>query len=566
MSWQLASFSVLAVALAGGFAWYERSHPSARVLALVATMAALAALGRIAFAPLPNVKPTTDIVLISGAALGGAPGFAVGALAALTSNVFFGQGPWTPWQMAAWGGVGIAGALLQRVTRGHIGRVTLATACGIAGLAYGAVLNFSTWATYTGDHSLGAYTAIAGTALPFDIAHAAGNVAFALAFGPALLRALERFRRRFEVTWRPAAAIATPLAVLAAVLLLVATAGAATPRSYLERAQNADGGWGPAPGQGSSQLYTGWASLGMAANARNPRDVHRGGSTPIDYMRARAGQLDDTGEVERTILVLAAAGVSARHFAGRDLVRELERRRHGDGSYAGGVVLTSFSVLALKATGRASTAGARASVSWIGRQQNTDGGFSVVGRGGQSSVDDTASAIQALVAGGRRSSRAVSRGVGFLRRSQNPDGGFPLGPDSPSNAQSTAYAVQGFVAAGRDPARVRRGGSRDPLAYLRSLTTGSGAVRYSRTSAQTPVWVTAQAAMALARKPLPLRPVARGSGGGGAGGAAAAGASGAAAPAPRPAPARGPCHPPGPFCVWRATSALAAGVLMAPLY
>jgi energy-coupling factor transport system substrate-specific component len=219
VSWQLASFSVLAIALAAGFAWYERSHPSARVLALVATMAALAALGRIAFAPLPNVKPTTDIVLISGAALGGAPGFAVGALAALTSNLFFGQGPWTPWQMAAWGGVGIAGALLQRVTRGHIGRVTLATACGIAGLAYGAVLNFSTWATYTGDHSLGAYTAIAGTALPFDIAHAAGNVAFALAFGPALLRALERFRRRFEVTWRPAAAIATPLAVLAALLL-----------------------------------------------------------------------------------------------------------------------------------------------------------------------------------------------------------------------------------------------------------------------------------------------------------------------------------------------------------
>jgi len=566
VSWQLASFSVLAVALAGGFAWYERSHPSARVLALVATMAALAALGRIAFAPLPNVKPTTDIVLISGAALGGAPGFAVGALAALTSNLFFGQGPWTPWQMAAWGGVGIAGALLHRVTRGRLGRVTLAAACGIAGLAYGAVLNFSTWATYTGDHSLGAYIAIAGTALPFDIAHAAGNVAFALAFGPALLRALERFRRRFEVTWRPAAAIATPLAVVAALILLVPAAGAATPRSYLERAQNADGGWGPAPGQGSSQLYTGWASLGMAANARNPRDVSRGGGTPLEYMRARAAQLDDTGELERTILVLAASGVSPRHFAGRDLVRELERRRHANGSYAGGVVLTSFSVLALKAAGRASTAGARASVSWIGRQQNADGGFSVVGRGGQSSVDDTASAIQALVAGGRRSSRVVSRGVGFLRRSQNPDGGFPLGPGSPSNAQSTAYAVQGFVAAGRDPARVRRGGSRDPLAYLRSLTTGSGAVRYSRTSAQTPVWVTAQAAMALARKPLPLRPVARRAGGGGAGGAAAAGASGGAGAGGSAGSHAGAVPPVGSVLRLARRLGLAAGVLMSPLY
>ena len=83
--------------------------------------------------------------VVPGGGLGGAPGFAVGAVAGLTSNFFFGQGPWTPWQMAAWGGVGIAGALLHRVTRGRLGRIPLAAACGLAGLAYGAVLNFSTW-------------------------------------------------------------------------------------------------------------------------------------------------------------------------------------------------------------------------------------------------------------------------------------------------------------------------------------------------------------------------------------------------------------------------------------
>jgi Squalene-hopene cyclase C-terminal domain/Prenyltransferase and squalene oxidase repeat len=526
MTWQVASFSILTIGLAGGFAWYERAHPSARVLALVATMAALAALGRIAFAPVPNVKPTTDIVLISGAALGGAPGFVVGALAALTSNFFFGQGPWTPWQMAAWGGVGVAGALLARVTGGRLGRLSLATVCAVAGLAYGVVLNFSTWVTYTGDHSLGAFLAISGTAVPFDVAHAAGNFLFALAFGPALLHALQRFRRRFEVTWRPVAV--APLALLA-LLLTAPLAGAASPASYLQRAQNSDGGWGAAPRQGSSQLYTGWAALGVAATGRNPADLRRGGRSPVDYMRARAGQLNDTGELERTILVLTASGVSPRSFAGRDLVRELERRRRPDGSYAGGVVLTSFSVLALKAAGRGGSAGARRSLTWIAGQQNRDGGFSVLGRGGQSSADDTASAIQALAAGGRRSSRTVTRAVGFLRRAQNPDGGFPLSVDGPSNAQSTAYAVQGFLAAGRNPDRVRRGGSRTPLAYLRSLTLGSGAVRYSRTSGQTPVWVTAQAAMALARKPLPL---ARVRGSGGAGGAAGGAGAGAAAAGP----------------------------------
>ena len=122
LTWPMASFALLGLALAGGFAWYERSHPSSKVLALVAALAALAVAGRVAFAPLPNVKPTTDIVLLAGFALGGAPGFAVGAVTALASNLFFGQGPWTPWQMAAWGLVGIIGAALGAASGRRLGR------------------------------------------------------------------------------------------------------------------------------------------------------------------------------------------------------------------------------------------------------------------------------------------------------------------------------------------------------------------------------------------------------------------------------------------------------------
>ena len=130
MSWELASFAVLFCALAAGFRWYEHGHPSSKVLALVAMLAALAALGRVAFAPLPNVKPTTDIVLLSGYALGGAPGFVVGAAGALASNFFYGQGPWTPWQMGAWGLVGVIGAVLGAATGRRLHRVPLiATNC-----------------------------------------------------------------------------------------------------------------------------------------------------------------------------------------------------------------------------------------------------------------------------------------------------------------------------------------------------------------------------------------------------------------------------------------------------
>jgi prenyltransferase beta subunit len=124
-------------------------------------------------------------------------------------------------------------------------------------------------------------------------------------------------------------------------------------------------------------------------------------------------------------------------------------------------------------------------------------------------VDDTAAVVQALVAGGMRSGSSLRRAGVFLLRAQNPDGGYPQMPGGSSNAQSTAWAVQGLVAAGHDAARVTREGSRSPVAYLTTLLASDGSVRYSRIGAQTPVWVTAQALTALAGRPLPIAPVRR---------------------------------------------------------
>jgi prenyltransferase beta subunit len=92
----------------------------------------------------------------------------------------------------------------------------------------------------------------------------------------------------------------------------------------------------------------------------------------------------------------------------------------------------------------------------------------------------------------------------YLVRSQNLDGGFPQQYGGESNAQSTAWAVQGLIAAGRNPAAVRRRGSRSPVGYLESLLVPGGSIRYSRTGSQTPVWVTAEALIALAGKTFPV--------------------------------------------------------------
>jgi energy-coupling factor transport system substrate-specific component len=419
--------------------------------------------------------------------------------------------------MGAWGLVGVAGAALGAVSGRRMGRVPLALACGAAGLAYGAILDFSTWVTFTGEQTLGQYLAISGAALPFNLAHAIGNVVFCLAFGPAVVRALLRFRARFEVRWEPA-----PLTASACVLVALLAVGAAVARpapaaaadrataraaAYLARAQNADGGFGAALRARSTPLYTGWAAMGLSAAGRRPARIPRDRTSVAGYLSRSAAGARRTGDVERTILALVAWGLEPRRSGGADLVARLRGRDRRDGSFGGLVNLTAFGVLALRAAGDpASGRTVRRGAAWIARQQNRDGGFGFSRRGAPSGIDDTAAAVQALAAAGRRGSGAVRRAAAFLVRRQNRDGGLPLTPGAGSNAQSTAWAVQALIAAGRNPDRVRRAGSRTPLAYLRTLVGSDGAVRYSRTSRQTPVWVTAQALTALARRPFPIRP------------------------------------------------------------
>ena len=163
-------------------------------------------------------------MLIAGFALGGAPGFVVGAVAGLTSNFFFGQGPWTPWQMAAWGMTGVIGAGVAVLTGRRIGRWPLALVCGVAGFAFTAVQDLGDWVTYS-DHSRAQLGVYVGKGIGFDAVHALGCVAFALAFGPALIRSIQRFARRLQVTWLPAGG--GTLSVVAALVCAGADVGGA---------------------------------------------------------------------------------------------------------------------------------------------------------------------------------------------------------------------------------------------------------------------------------------------------------------------------------------------------
>jgi uncharacterized membrane protein len=545
MSWQLASFAIVLAALGGAFWWYERSHPPAKLLALVATLAAIAALGRDAFAAIPDVKPITAIVLICGLAFGARPGFAVGAIAALASNILLGEGPWTPWQMLGWGLVGVLGALLARALGEHPSPLVLALSCAFAAEIFNFVVDIYTW-TGSGNHSLAGLGVVLGSAVVFDLTHVIASFLFGLAFGTSLLRMLRRVRLRLQIAWEPGPSVpAAPmngalrvlggppaaLALMLCVPVLVlgatacaratATSSQTTPQdtaraarvaingelAYLAGAQDTDGGFGATPGQPSSELYTAWAAIGIAATGRSPLSMSRDGHTVLDALKSEAASLNGAGDLERTILALHACGASVHTLPGGDPVKRLLGYRAGDGSFGHLANLTAFAILALRAAGdgpRSATVSAAAR--WLARQQDSDGGFGFATKGAGSDVDDTAAAMQALAMAGLRGGPAMTRGVAFLHRAQDLDGGYPQEQGGSSNAQSTAWAVQALLAAGRDPAKVTRGASPSPLAYLESLVGPEGSVRYSRTGTQTPVWVTAQALTALAEKPLPIAP------------------------------------------------------------
>ena len=195
----LALLLVAAALVVAAAAWLEAGPDSARELAVIATLAGAAAAGRVLFAAVPGVQPVTVIVVAAGAALGARAGIAVGMLAAFTSNFFLGQGMWTPWQMLGWGACGAAGALAGRLVRR---RVPFAVLCGVLGLAFSALMDVWTWLSFF-PHTWTAFGATLGRGVWFDVAHAAGNVAIALAAGPELRRMLDRYRRRLrtEVVW-----------------------------------------------------------------------------------------------------------------------------------------------------------------------------------------------------------------------------------------------------------------------------------------------------------------------------------------------------------------------------
>ncbi len=175
------------------FASFEKKKITSRRLVLCSVMTCLAVVGRF----IPFLKPVAAVTTVSGMYLGSFSGFLVGALSALVSNFYFGQGPWTPHQMFAWGLIGFFSGVFSKVIEKS--RLALVLFAVISAIGYSMLLDVWTVLWYNGTFSLSLYTAALVTSLPHTLLYTVSNVIFLVLLHPSLGARLKRIKIKYGV-------------------------------------------------------------------------------------------------------------------------------------------------------------------------------------------------------------------------------------------------------------------------------------------------------------------------------------------------------------------------------
>ena len=190
--------AIIMLVLLGVFISFEEGRATAYEVAIIAMLSATSIALRVAFAALPQVQPSTFIILAAGVVYGSRAGFMVGALTPLVSNFFLGHGLWTPFQMFAWGAAGASAGLVARAWP-DIHRNGLIVMGIVWGFLFGWITNLSqmffvppTWQSFITIYALSFW---------FELAHSIANAVIAWVFAVEVLWVLRRYRRRFEVEY-----------------------------------------------------------------------------------------------------------------------------------------------------------------------------------------------------------------------------------------------------------------------------------------------------------------------------------------------------------------------------
>ncbi|OJG55074.1 hypothetical protein RV06_GL002111 [Enterococcus haemoperoxidus] len=201
---QASQYQIISMLLAIGACFpiyyrYEKKQLNSKELVLIALLTAIAVLGRFLFYMIPAITPMTAIIIISGICLGSEVGFLVGSLSAITSNMLFGQGPWTPFQMFSWGLIGfLAGLpLIQKILRKSYWFLAL---YGIlAGLFFSFFMDV--WTVFSIDRyfSWQRYLALLVTAIPYTISYCFANAFFSCLLFRSIQKKLQRILIKYDI-------------------------------------------------------------------------------------------------------------------------------------------------------------------------------------------------------------------------------------------------------------------------------------------------------------------------------------------------------------------------------
>ncbi|MDP4119006.1 MAG: ECF transporter S component [Bacillota bacterium] len=175
---------------------FESRGPKTREIVVIAVMCALAVTGRAAFFMVPQFKPMLAVVIITGIALGGETGFLTGAVSAFVSNMFYGQGSWTPWQMFAMGVVGlISGMVFSKIKTNRIFMSVYGFFAAFA--VYGLIMNASYVLTYQEHPNIKMFIATIANGIPFDAIHGGATALFMWMLAPPMLEKLNRIKDKY---------------------------------------------------------------------------------------------------------------------------------------------------------------------------------------------------------------------------------------------------------------------------------------------------------------------------------------------------------------------------------
>lgn len=197
-NYYMVSIAVILEIMAAVMVSFERRKPKAEEIVIISSLCALAVAGRAAFYALQQFKPVGAIVVVAGSCLGGEVGFLVGAVAAFVSNFFFGQGPWTPWQMISFGMMGLAAGVFFRYKSVRKNRITYALFGFFSTLIiYGGIANPGSMLLWEPNPTFELVVSSWVLGLPYDTVHAFSTFLFLWFIGVPFADKLERMKGKY---------------------------------------------------------------------------------------------------------------------------------------------------------------------------------------------------------------------------------------------------------------------------------------------------------------------------------------------------------------------------------